>query len=49
MESTTYNQKVFYGSFSSNQSISEILDIVSASLDLQYVYRDNVYCVYFKK
>ena len=49
MESTTYNQKVFYGSFSINQSISEILDIVSASLDLQYVYRDNVYCVYFKK
>lgn len=49
MESTTYNQKVFYGSFSINQSITEILDIVSASLDLQYVYRDNVYCVYFKK
>jgi len=49
MESTTYNQKVFYGSFSVNQSITEILDIVSGSLDLQYVYRDNVYSVYSKK
>lgn len=49
MENTAYNQKVFYGSFSINQSITEILDIVSGSLDLQYVYRDNVYCVYSKK
>lgn len=46
MESATYNQKVFYGSFSINQPITEILDIISSGLGLQYVCRDNIYIIY---
>lgn len=48
MEDFHYNQKVFYGSFSTSQSITEILDIICNGLDLQFEYKENVYNVYSK-
>lgn len=49
MEDTDYNQKVFYGSFSTSQSITEILDIMCNGLELQYVYKDGIYSIHLKK
>lgn len=49
MDDSHYNEKAFYGSFSIDQSITEILDIMCNGLDLQYEYKGNVYNIYSKK
>lgn len=49
IEDSHYNQKVFYGSFTIDQSITEILDIMCNGLDLQYTYKDDMYIIYSKK
>ncbi|WP_106830264.1 FecR family protein [Parabacteroides pacaensis] len=49
IEKSSYYKKIFYGSFSTRQSITEVLDIMCDGIDLQYSYKNNTYIIHSKK